>query len=477
MILASVTAMCLDTVKELQHYRGDIQKAEYGFCAWFTLELIFRFTFSPSRLKLIKEAMTWVDIISLLPYYIGLFPGQKDNLQLLQLRAIRLVRVFRIFRFFTFTSGLQIIVQSLKASLRELLLLLIILIIPVILFSSFLYEFEKDDVDGKFRNIPESFWWAIITMTTVGYGDLVPTTPVGKVIGSICAICGVLIVALPVSVIGNNFSTYYEHAQARLSLPRKKRRLIMGDANRLCHLQGQSNSGAYESRVDSSRSSPEITEDGLLTDGQSASSLRKYHRRSRGTIYGAGQVYIGHRPKRSVVIGNGVVTRPPESKPKIEPTPEFPAANPDAEIRESKTSMEQIENKAGNPRSKRKHSRTLRRSSSEKLKGSVAKSCMELKGSLQDLELGIASTKMKRPWSARNFQSRVSPEKGPPNLSNGSLLETNHFQDPSLGRIKLSVDVSDGQTTSIRNGLHGSPSMNIMQNGCVSKESIVEEKT
>ncbi|EDO48063.1 predicted protein, partial [Nematostella vectensis] len=205
---------------------------EYIFCTWFTLELFIRILFCPEKLRFFKQVMTWIDIISLLPYYYKFImeATNQGNVasQLDFLRSVRLIRLFRAFRFFRFTSGLQIIVQSLKASFRELLLLVIILLIPVVLFSSVIYDLEKD-VKGNsvnFTSIPQSFWWAIITMTTVGYGDMSPKTLSGQIIGSLCAICGVLIIGLPVSVIGNNFSTYYEHAQARLNLPRKKRRLI-----------------------------------------------------------------------------------------------------------------------------------------------------------------------------------------------------------------------------------------------------------
>ena len=482
MILFSVVAMCLTTVEDLKTYTYEINTAEWVFCAWFTLELALRFIFCPSRIKLLKEAMTMVDIVSLLPYYINLIPGLKHKLRLL--RAIRLVRVFRIFRFFTFTSGLQIIVQSLKASLRELLLLLIILIIPVILFASFLHEFEQDNGKGTFESIPASFWWAIITMTTVGYGDLVPTTAAGKVIGSICAICGVLIVALPVSVIGNNFSTFYEHAQARLSLPRKKRRLIMGDANRLCHLQGQSNSTAYESKVNSRRASPVIVEDGPSTNNDSPTNFRKYHRRSRGTIYGAGQVYIGHRPKRSVVIGNGVVTRATESKPRAEGSGEFPVVPQNnalvSSLHENGDIREQIETKIaavdlGSPKKRRRKSstRSLGRSSSAKVKGSKTTSWIELKQRSQDL--GIMSPRMMRPMSARSFQSRVSPEKQFKNLSssNENFTSSNHFLAPIQNGRKPTTDSPNCLTVSTDNGVHLSPPLTTFPNGCISKESSI----
>lgn len=237
--------------------------------------------------------MTWIDIISLMPYYRKIFWSKSD---LDFLRAIRLIRLFRAFRFFTFTSGLQIIVQSLKASFRELMLLAIILIIPVVVFSSVVYEFEKDDQPVKFESIPRTFWWAVITMTTVGYGDMSPLSLIGQLMGGICAICGVLIIGLPVSVIGNNFSTYYEHAQARLSLPKKKRRLIIAD--RLKLIQGQSNSSVerIQPELDSEKNAES---DDSAIDGM-PKNFRRYHRRSRNTIFARGDVYIGEVKKSKV---------------------------------------------------------------------------------------------------------------------------------------------------------------------------------
>ena len=77
----------------------------------------------------------------------------------------------------------------------------------------------------------QTFWWALITITTVGYGDMVPLSTPGKVMGGLCAVCSILILALPISIIGSNFSLYYAHAQARLKLPKKSRKAIVGVAS------------------------------------------------------------------------------------------------------------------------------------------------------------------------------------------------------------------------------------------------------
>nr|XP_032805547.1 potassium voltage-gated channel subfamily A member 7-like [Petromyzon marinus] len=175
--------------------------------------------------------------------------GQTMSLAII--RVVRLVRVFRIFKLSRHSKGLQILGQTLKASMRELGLLIFFLFIGVILFSSAAYFVEADDPDSHFTSIPDAFWWAVVTMTTVGYGDMRPITLGGKIVGSLCAIAGVLTVALPVPVIVSNFNFFYQRERDR---PEAKESFLLelDDTHMDASDQedGDSEYGVYENHVE-----------------------------------------------------------------------------------------------------------------------------------------------------------------------------------------------------------------------------------
>uniref|UniRef100_A0A8B9RNR7 Potassium voltage-gated channel subfamily A member 10 n=1 Tax=Astyanax mexicanus TaxID=7994 RepID=A0A8B9RNR7_ASTMX len=186
---------------------------------WFCFEVGVRFVVCPSKSDFFSNIMNMIDIVSIMPYFITVITelmatqdeneAANQNMSLATLRVIRLVRVFRIFKLSRHSKGLQILGQTLKASMRELGLLIFFLFIGVILFSSAIYFAEVDEPETQFVSIPEGFWWAVVTMTTVGYGDMCPVTLGGKMVGILCAIAGVLTIALPVPVIVSNFNYFY----------------------------------------------------------------------------------------------------------------------------------------------------------------------------------------------------------------------------------------------------------------------------
>ncbi|KAM9843461.1 potassium voltage-gated channel subfamily A member 1 [Aulostomus maculatus] len=197
------------------HFQDPFFIVETICICWFSFELIVRFTCAPSKMHFFKDVMNTIDFFAIIPYFVTLGTelakdkGTQPSVSLALIRVIRLVRVFRIFKLSRHSKGLQILGQTLKASLRELALLIFFLFIGVILFSSAVYFAEVDSPDTSFTSIPEAFWWAVVSMTTVGYGDMYPETVGGKLVGSMCAIAGVLTISLPVPVIVSNFSYFY----------------------------------------------------------------------------------------------------------------------------------------------------------------------------------------------------------------------------------------------------------------------------
>ncbi|KAK5872104.1 hypothetical protein PBY51_012835 [Eleginops maclovinus] len=189
------------TVKDVFAYLTDPFFIVETICIiWFCFEVGVRFVVCPSKSDFFNNIMNIIDIVSIIPYFVTLGTelattpdedlNSSQNMSLAILRIIRLVRVFRIFKLSRHSKGLQILGQTLKASMRELGLLIFFLFIGVILFSSAIY-------------------FAEVTMTTVGYGDMCPITMGGKMVGTLCAIAGVLTIALPVPVIVSNFNYFY----------------------------------------------------------------------------------------------------------------------------------------------------------------------------------------------------------------------------------------------------------------------------
>uniref|UniRef100_A0A3G2STN1 Voltage-gated potassium channel Kv1.7b n=1 Tax=Petrocephalus soudanensis TaxID=91712 RepID=A0A3G2STN1_9TELE len=235
-IIVSIAIFCLETMPEFKKEEREVHHGSNSstgghsaadlflepffmvetICiCWFSFELFMRFSCAPSKIHFFKDVMNVIDFVAIIPYFVTLgteladTKGGSPAATLAIIRVIRLVRVFRIFKLSRHSKGLQILGQTLRASLRELALLIFFLFIGVILFSSAVYFAEADHKESMFTSIPESFWWAVVSMTTVGYGDMYPVTVGGKLVGSMCAIAGVLTISLPVPVIVSNFSYFY----------------------------------------------------------------------------------------------------------------------------------------------------------------------------------------------------------------------------------------------------------------------------
>uniref|UniRef100_A0A8D0DZJ1 Potassium voltage-gated channel subfamily C member 4 n=1 Tax=Salvator merianae TaxID=96440 RepID=A0A8D0DZJ1_SALMN len=211
-----------------------------GVCVlWFTLEFLVRIICCPDKLVFIKNLLNIIDFVAILPFYleVGLSglssKAARDVLGFL--RVVRFVRILRIFKLTRHFVGLRVLGHTLRASTNEFLLLIIFLALGVLIFATMIYYAERigakpSDPSGNdhthFKNIPIGFWWAVVTMTTLGYGDMYPKTWSGMLVGALCALAGVLTIAMPVPVIVNNFGMYYSLAMAKQKLPKKKKKHI-----------------------------------------------------------------------------------------------------------------------------------------------------------------------------------------------------------------------------------------------------------
>ena len=175
----------------------------------------------PNKCNFLKSSVNVIDYIATISFYTDLFLQQYvshiKNADVFEFFSI--IRILRLFKLTRHSSGLKILLQTFRASAKELMLLVFFLVLGIIIFASLVYYAERiaPNPNNDFKSIPLGLWWALVTMTTVGYGDMVPKTYLGMFVGALCALGGVLTVALPVPVIVSNFEMYYSHTQVRIS--------------------------------------------------------------------------------------------------------------------------------------------------------------------------------------------------------------------------------------------------------------------
>jgi hypothetical protein len=228
--VVSIALFCVETLPEFENKGCDNGRHVLiepffileSICAiFFSLEFFIRLLVCPSKKDFIKDIKNLVDLTAVAPYYVTVgniittpnCETGKSSASLAFLRVIRLVRVFKLTKH---SAGLQVLILTFKASFGGLCLFLVALTVCILVFSSMVYFAELGVPGCQINSIPDAFWYVIITMCTVGYGDVVPVGPLGKLVGISCALAGVLTLAIPVPIITENFNKFYAHKTGRV---------------------------------------------------------------------------------------------------------------------------------------------------------------------------------------------------------------------------------------------------------------------
>lgn len=198
LILASVAAVMLESVQSIRMQYGVIlDAAEWAFTVLFTLEYILRIASTRHPTRYIFSFFGLIDLFAILPSYLSLLiPGAQ---YLLSIRILRLLRIFRILKLTEYTSASTVITTALRASSKKIAVFITALVLMITVIGALIYVIEGEQ--NGFTDIPTSMYWAVVTLTTVGYGDLAPQTALGKFIASIVMIMGYGIIAVPTGIV------------------------------------------------------------------------------------------------------------------------------------------------------------------------------------------------------------------------------------------------------------------------------------
>lgn len=199
-IILSVIIVMLESVKSLQASYGTLFIViEWILTIFFTIEYILRLYCVYRPMKYATSFFGIVDLVAIIPTYLSVFFGGAQSIAIV--RALRLLRIFRIFKLGSFLSEGTVILTALKASRSKISVFLFAVLILVSIFGSIMYVIEGGEPDSGFDSIPRSIYWAIVTLTTVGYGDISPTTPLGQFLASMIMIMGYAIIAVPTGIV------------------------------------------------------------------------------------------------------------------------------------------------------------------------------------------------------------------------------------------------------------------------------------
>ena len=197
-IVISIVVVMLDSIQDLhQRYSRVFFWFEWAFTILFTIEYVLRLICIRRPLLYMTSVLGVIDLLAILPSYLSFFyVGARS---LLVVRSLRLLRIFRIFKLTHFLSEMQNLHSAVVASLKKIAVFMLVVLMLVIILGSVMYLVEGRE--NGFHSIPDSIYWAIVTLTTVGYGDISPVTPLGKFIASLIMFIGYGIIAVPTGIV------------------------------------------------------------------------------------------------------------------------------------------------------------------------------------------------------------------------------------------------------------------------------------
>jgi len=212
-ILISIFVNCVETIPNIRGTESNqINQnpwliVEILLSTWFLLEFVLRALCTPDWKKFVSSTLSWIDLFGIPPYlYINYLSSSNRYLDVLQ--VFRFFRALRIFRLMKCSKRLKAVLIIFQDSLKDLQLFFVGLFIIVVFGASVLYFLEKDVPETQFVSVPDSMWWGVQTFLTLGYGDISPTTPLGKLFSSLFMVFGVTTMSLPVLSLIMKFSAY-----------------------------------------------------------------------------------------------------------------------------------------------------------------------------------------------------------------------------------------------------------------------------
>ena len=199
-ILSSVVVVMLDSVASINgRYARELLAAEWFFTILFTIEYVARLWSSPRPARYALSFYGLIDLVSVAPTYLAIiFPAGRF---LMALRVLRVLRVFRILKLTQYVQEASVLSNALRASRHKITVFVATVMSVVVVVGSVMYMIEGSNAASGFTSIPQAIYWAIVTMTTVGYGDVAPQSPLGKIVASALMVAGYGIIAVPTGIV------------------------------------------------------------------------------------------------------------------------------------------------------------------------------------------------------------------------------------------------------------------------------------